>query len=162
MGNAGNVIQLMGTVATFFGLGQSLWIVTRMWDRFRNAFRRPQDVNIEIPAATATTKAHAPLVSATIPIHLEPTVEDALRRLALGIQDVQSDAWLRASELEAQIEALHSKLDRQRGLAEVVDERIGAALTSIDAAKRHQLARDLWIAVGGVLLTLLGQLLAFA
>lgn len=162
MNTAGNILQLLGTVATLYGLGRSLWIVTKVWDRFRSAFQRQRDVNIEAPTLTVTATAHAPFVTTTIPIQQELTVDDALQRLAVGIQDAQIEAWRHTSELEAQVNALRAKLDRQQDLAEVVDERIGSALNSIDAAKRRELARDLWIAVGGVVLTLLGQVLALA
>lgn len=160
MNTMGSVIQLLGTVATLFGLGRSLWIVTRMWDRFWNAFRRRRGDEVKVIRSTDTaTGVSGGSVSVRIPIDQEPTVEAALQRLALGLQDADADARRHIGRLDAKIEALEKRLDDEPDL---VDARIGAALTSIDAAKRRELVRDLWIAVGGVLLTLVGQLFVLA
>lgn len=159
MNTTGNVIQVLGTVATLFGLGRSLWIVTKMWDKFRNAFRRHQNIAVGGAATTTVTAETPAAMIRTISIDQQPTVDAALRRLARGVEEVEAELQRHLVDFAAKVKTLESRLD---GEPDMVDERIGAALASINVKNRKQLVRDLWIAVGGVVLTLLGQLLAFA
>lgn len=156
----GNFFQLLGTVTALLALARSLWIATKMWTKFQGALRRPRrSAAREAPPASGFGTAPEPLISVSIPVDEEPSTGAALRRLALGIQKVEADAWRRASELSSRLEELQTKVERQDSLT---DERVAAALDSIDERNRRELVRDLWIALGGVGLTLVGQVIALA